>query len=59
VLEEQAAAIGYRRIILETGIRQAEAMALYESSGYEPIPNYGAYRASSLSRCYTKALGDC
>jgi GNAT superfamily N-acetyltransferase len=55
-LEEQAAALGYRRVILETGIRQAEAMALYESAGYEPIANYGGYRDSPLSRCYAKAL---
>jgi GNAT superfamily N-acetyltransferase len=55
-LEEQAAALGYRRVILETGVRQAEAMALYESAGYEPIPNYGGYRDSPLSRCYAKML---
>jgi GNAT superfamily N-acetyltransferase len=56
-LEDAAARLGYRAIVLETGIRQQEAMALYESSGYTAIPNYGAYRESSLSRCYTKPLG--
>lgn len=55
-LEEHAAALGYQRVILETGIRQPEAMALYESAGYQPIPNYGGYRDSPLSRCYAKAL---
>lgn len=55
-LEQQAAALGYRRVVLETGIRQAEAMALYESAGYGSIPNYGAYRDSPLSRCYGKDL---
>ncbi|HET6665281.1 MAG TPA: GNAT family N-acetyltransferase [Acidimicrobiales bacterium] len=55
-LEDAAAGLGYRAVILETGIRQHEAMALYESAGYTPIPNYGAYRDSSLSRCYTKPL---
>jgi GNAT superfamily N-acetyltransferase len=55
-LEDAAAGLGYRAVVLETGIRQHEAMALYESAGYTRIPNYGAYRESSLSRCYTKAL---
>ena len=55
-LEEAAADLGYRRVILETGTRQHEAMALYESAGYEPVENYGAYRHSQLSRCYAKDL---
>ena len=55
-LEDEARRLGYTRTVLETGIRQQEAMALYESSGYTPIANYGAYRDSPLSRCYEKAL---
>lgn len=55
-LEAEAAALGYRSLVLETGTRQHEAMALYESAGWTPIANYGAYRASSLSRCYEKVL---
>jgi GNAT superfamily N-acetyltransferase len=55
-LEVEARRLGYARVVLETGTRQAEAMALYESAGYTPIPNFGAYRASSWSRCYEKAL---
>ena len=55
-LEAQAVELGYRSIVLETGLRQQEAMALYESAGYAPIANYGGYRDSSLSRCYAKAL---
>ncbi len=42
--------------MLETGLRQPEAIALYESHGYTPIPNYGFYRESPLSRCYRKPL---
>jgi putative acetyltransferase len=56
-LEREAASLGYRSAVLETGIRQHEAMALYESAGWVPTANYGAYRASPLSRCYRKALG--
>jgi GNAT superfamily N-acetyltransferase len=55
-LEEAARSFGYRRVILETGTRQPEAMALYESAGYEPIPNYGGYREFPESRCYAKEL---
>lgn len=56
-LEDEAARLGYRRLILETGTRQHEAMALYVSAGWTPIPNYGPYRLSPLSRCYEKLLG--
>lgn len=55
-LEREAAALGYRRLVLETGTGQPEAMALYESCGWTPIPAYGAYRHSPLSRCYEKLL---
>lgn len=55
-LERTAAAAGRRRAVLETGIRQPEAIALYLSSGYAPIPTFGAYRGSPDSRCFAKAL---
>ena len=55
-LEAAATSFGYRRMVLETGLRQPEAMALYESAGYQPIANYGGYRAFPMSRCYAKAL---
>jgi GNAT superfamily N-acetyltransferase len=55
-LEAEAVNLGYVRIVLETGLRQQEAIALYESTGYEPIPSFGAFRHSPLSRCYAKAL---
>ncbi len=55
-LEASAVALGYRAMVLETGLRQPEAIALYESHGYTPIPNYGFYRESPLSRCYRKPL---
>jgi ribosomal protein S18 acetylase RimI-like enzyme len=55
-LESSAVALGYRATVLETGLRQPEALALYESHGYTRIPNYGFYRESALSRCYRKDL---
>ena len=42
-LEATALAAGYRRVILETGSKQPEAIALYASSGYEPVPSFGFY----------------
>lgn len=55
-LEESAAGSGAEALILETGIRQPEAIALYESSGYTPIPGFGYYRDVPLSRCFGKLL---
>jgi GNAT superfamily N-acetyltransferase len=55
-LESRAAAVGYRRIVLETGLRQPEAVALYESSGYQPIPGFGFYAKHRLSRSFAKDL---
>ncbi len=55
-LETEAARLGYERLHLETGLRQPEAMALYESAGWERIANYGWYKDSYLSACYGKDL---
>ena len=55
-LETRARAIGYSRLVLETGVRQPEAIALYESAGYDAIEPYGFYKNAPLSRCYTKIL---
>jgi GNAT superfamily N-acetyltransferase len=43
-VENSARSYGRSRIILETGDRQPEAISLYESAGYERIPNFGFYR---------------
>jgi GNAT superfamily N-acetyltransferase len=55
-LEDDAIAIGYRRLVLETGAKQPEALALYESAGYTPVPSFGFHRDSPLSRCLAKDL---
>jgi putative hydrolase of the HAD superfamily len=55
-LELAARTIGYRRLVLETGIRLPEAIGLYESSGWQRIRNYGEYQDSPDSRCYEKSL---
>ena len=56
-LEDEARALGAERVVLETGAAQHEAVGLYKSSGYRPIPCYGAYAASSISLCYGRVLG--
>jgi GNAT superfamily N-acetyltransferase len=43
-LEDSSRAAGKRRVVLETGSRQPEAIALYERCGYDRITNYGYYR---------------
>ena len=55
-LEESARATGVEAMILETGLRQPEAIALYESAGYTSIPAFGHYRDSPLCRCFGKSL---
>ena len=46
-----------RRLVLETGIRQAAALALYRATGFESIPLYGEYRSSAeTSVCLGKEL---
>jgi GNAT superfamily N-acetyltransferase len=55
-LERRALAAGQRRMILETGTRQPEAIALYRSAGYLDIPGFGFYKGSPLSVCLAKEL---
>jgi GNAT superfamily N-acetyltransferase len=55
-LEDRARGLGYRRLVLETGTGQPEAMALYESEGYTRIPGYGYYGDVDTVRCYAKDL---
>lgn len=43
-VEDSARAAGRTRMILECGERQPEAIALYKSSGYQPIEHFGFYR---------------
>ncbi|MGC5564000.1 GNAT family N-acetyltransferase [Streptomyces sp. FR-108] len=55
-LESDARAAGRTRMVLETGNKQPEAIALYASSGYEPCVKFGHYRFHEDSRCYAKLL---
>lgn len=55
-LELWAKELGYVNTILETGIRQPEAIRLYKKSNYTIIPNYGQYVGVATSVCMTKKL---
>lgn len=55
-LEATAAEAGAAVMILETGLAQPEAIALYESSGYTPIAGFGFYKDAKLSRCMARRL---
>ncbi|WP_084699793.1 GNAT family N-acetyltransferase [Streptacidiphilus anmyonensis] len=55
-LEEDARRAGRRRMILETGDQQPEAVALYRSEGYAPILKFGYYREYDSAICLGKEL---
>ena len=55
-LEEWAREDGFRRIVLETGKRQPEAIALYVRHGYVRTENYGPYKGIANSVCFEKKL---
>jgi GNAT superfamily N-acetyltransferase len=56
VLEDETRRAGRARVVLETGTEQPEALALYASSGYQPIEPFGYHRDSPLNRCFAKVL---
>jgi putative acetyltransferase len=55
-IETVATRRGYRAVRLETGVNQPEAIRLYESTGYYPIPCFGEFAAIYHSRCFEKQL---
>lgn len=58
-LEAEARALGAKRVVLETGVRQTEALALYRSRGYAPLEPFGEYVGKPLSLCLAKTLEGC
>lgn len=55
---DTARATGYRRLYLETGDKQPEAIALYHRLGWHPVPRYGPWVDNSESLCFTLELAD-
>jgi GNAT superfamily N-acetyltransferase len=57
-LESSATAAGHRDVLLNSGSRQPEALALYARAGYTPVPGYGVYAASPDAVFLGKHLSD-
>jgi len=55
-LEAESARLGASRLVLETGARQPESLALYGRAGFVRIPAFGEYLDSPLSVCLAKQL---
>ena len=55
-LEHWAAELGFYRCILETGVRQHEAIGLYKKNGYKVIDNFGQYSGVESSVCFDKKI---
>ena len=55
-LETWAKELGYKKCILETGIRQPDAIRLYQKNGFQSIPNFGQYVGVKNSVCFEKQL---
>jgi GNAT superfamily N-acetyltransferase len=52
-----AAEEGFERVILETGLKQPEAIRLYTKGGFKVIPNYPPYVGMEQSVCMEKRSG--
>lgn len=55
-LEQWAVELNCHSCILETGVKQKEAIGLYGGSGYVRTPNYGQYEGKANSLCFRKQL---
>lgn len=55
-LETDAAAAGGRFLVLETGTKQPEALAMYAAAGYRSLEGFGHYAHSGMARAFVKDL---
>lgn len=55
-LEAAARQLSVHRLVLETGVYQEAAIALYRRAGFTPIDCWGEYASSPTSLCYEKTL---
>jgi len=53
-LENWAKELNFSECVLETGLKQPEAIRLYQKNGYQTIPNYGQYAGVENSVCMKK-----
>jgi GNAT superfamily N-acetyltransferase len=55
-LETAARAMGARRLVLETGVYQDEAIGLYRGVGFNPIDCFDEYAGTPTSLCFDKTI---
>jgi GNAT superfamily N-acetyltransferase len=55
-LEKWAFELHFKRMILETGMKQNSAIAMYQKIGFQIIENYGEYKGISNSICMAKEI---
>jgi putative acetyltransferase len=55
-LELWAKELGYSSLVLETGKKQPEAIALYTKYGFSQIENYGQYVGIENSLCFERQI---
>ena len=55
-LEQEAAALGYEQLWLETRLVNEHAIAFYEKHGYKRIANFGKYAGNTAAVCLAKSL---
>lgn len=55
-LELWAKELSFKKCILETGIKQPEAINLYKKNNYKRIKNYGQYASVENSVCFQKTI---
>ena len=55
-LENSAKTIGFSDLVLETRVKNQEAIQFYQKQGYKVIPNYGKYKDRPEAICFIKPL---
>ncbi|OIV43097.1 GNAT family N-acetyltransferase [Flavobacterium johnsoniae] len=55
-LENKAKEIGYKELVLETRVKNQEAVLFYQKQNYNVIPNYGKYIDRPEAICLGKSL---
>ncbi|GGX10680.1 GNAT family N-acetyltransferase [Undibacterium macrobrachii] len=55
-LESWTRELAQQKCLLETGVKQLEAIRLYQKNGYQVVPNYGQYQGMANSVCFEKSV---
>jgi putative acetyltransferase len=55
-LEERARSKGWKRLVLECGNHQPDAIRFYTKAGYVSIPKFGPYAGSEISLCFGRTI---